>query len=348
MNIVKHQKKVYGVDHKKMNDVDNVSRHKHRRPKDHSTPSQKEQVASNNNNIKKGDDRNSFLIKKQITSTVNHHILPNINAITLDYINNNAILETTRLATKHHCRDLVSVIIPTYNRFESLKKSIESVKNQTYKHIEIIVVNDASTQEDYYKEQLGDDIKLINLPVNMKTKYDVQSAQGLTRNEGIKIANGKWIAFLDDDDYWIPEKLQIQMYFLKKHNMKICSSNYFRGHGIFDWKNKLKYNKGLFCDCDTIQKLDTYSGVLISPNYKYSLCSTVVIRKDFLEEMEMFKLIDAEDWDLWDRIYKVEKTLFLDILLIYYDLGHAGGKHYKVGNNWGGKEINNHKSEEKL
>ena len=181
----------------------------------------------------------------------------------------------------------------------------------------------------------------------MKIKYDVQSAQGLTRNEGIKLASGKWIAFLDDDDYWVPEKLQIQMYFLKKHNMKICSTNYFRGHGIFDWKNKLQYNKGLFCANDMIHKLDNLSGVLIAPNYKYSLCSTIVIRKDFLEEMEMFKLIDAEDWDLWDRIYKIEKTLFLDILLIYYDLGHAGGKHYRVGMNWGGKEIND-KSEEKL
>lgn len=347
MNIIKHQKKIYDAENKKENKEDNVSRHKHRK-KHNLDKTNKNESPSNqpnqqsNGGVKKGDDRNAFMIKKQITGIAENLIIPNINAVTLDYLNNNSILELSRQSSYvlEKQKDLVSVIIPTFNRYESLKKAIESIKNQTYKNVEIIVVNDASTQKEYTTEQFDDDIQIIHLPVNMKTKYNVMSAQGLTRNEGIKIARGKWIAFLDDDDYWVPEKLQIQLHLLHKYKMKVCSTNYFRGHGIFKWDHKLKYNKGLYFDPEIIHKLDKYSGILKAPNFKYSLCSTVLIEKKFLEEMGMFKLIDAEDWDLWDRIYKIEKTLFIDINLIYYDLGHAGGKHYKVGMNWAGKEIN--------
>lgn len=322
--------------HRKENTLDNVSRHQNR----NNNKEQQVSINTDNNIVKKGNDKNAFLIEKELEKKVETFKL-HPKAFALHYYNNEAILNITR--DSNHILlnqiDLISVIIPTYNRFESLKKSIESVRNQTYKNLEIIVINDASTQKDYYTQSLGDDITLINLPINMKEKYHVQSAQGLTRNEGIKIAKGKYIAFLDDDDYWIPEKLQIQLYYLKKHKLKICSTNYFRHHGSYNENNKMKHNKGLCGDPTKIHKIGKYEGILIVPDFKYSLTSTVLMERSFLNEMECFKLIDAEDWDLWNRIYKTEKTLFIDVLLIYYDLGHAGGKHYKVGNNWAGIKI---------
>jgi len=322
--------------HRKENTLDNVSRHQPRnKEKEHQL-----NRAASDSIVKKGYDKNAFLIDKDLQKKVEEFTIHPKSYI-LNYYNNEAIINISResidiLLTQ---KDLISVIIPTYNRFESLNKAIESIKQQTYKNVEIIVINDASTQKDYYNKSLGDNIQLINLPINMKEKYQVQSAQGLTRNEGIKIAKGKYITFLDDDDYWFPEKLQIQLYYLKKHKLQICSTNYFRGHGIFNENNKMKYNKGLCCDLNKIHKIGKYEGILTVPDFKYSLTSTVLIKKSFLNEMNCFKLIDAEDWDLWNRIYKIEKTLFIDILLIYYDLGHAGGKHYKVGNNWQGKDI---------
>lgn len=108
--------------------------------------------------------------------------------------------------------ELISVIIPTYKRTETLKRAIESVKNQTYKNIEIIVVDDnANFPEERKKvEQIVNcysDIRLI--------KNDKNLGGGLSRNEGIKVANGKYIGFLDDDDEFNKQKIEEQYSLLK-------------------------------------------------------------------------------------------------------------------------------------
>jgi glycosyltransferase involved in cell wall biosynthesis len=327
ITIVRHNKTNFDAKNRKENIEDNVSRHKNHN---------KDKSKNKNDNVKKGYDKNAFIIQRQIKSLTDTLIKPNIEFVTLNYFNNQAILNSMR-ECQRDMDDLVSVIIPTFNRYESLRRAIKSVKNQTYKNIEVIVVNDASTQREYYEKSFGDVI-VINLDVNMKTRYNVLSAQGLTRNEGIKVAKGKWIAFLDDDDYWVPEKIEIQLHYLKKHNMKICSTNYFRGYGLYS-DDKMDYCKGLCGGSDILANIGKYENILIAPNYKYSLTSTVIIDRAFLDKVGHFKLIDAEDWDLWNRVYKMEKTLFIDILLVYYDLGHAGAKYYKVGNNWNGINI---------
>ena len=99
--------------------------------------------------------------------------------------------------------ELISVIIPTYNRAHCVGEAIQSVLDQTYKNFEIIVVDDGST--DNTQEVLatfGDKIKVIR-----------QENRGVSaaRNAGIREARGEWLAFLDSDDLWLPEKLAIQM-----------------------------------------------------------------------------------------------------------------------------------------
>ena len=94
--------------------------------------------------------------------------------------------------------DLVSVIIPTYNRFKYILNAIQSVKDQTYQNIEIIVVNDASTQKEYYDydwSQFGDNFNIIHLKVNSRKKYGKVAGGGDSRNIGMKSASGKYIAF---------------------------------------------------------------------------------------------------------------------------------------------------------
>lgn len=103
--------------------------------------------------------------------------------------------------------DKVSVVISTYKRNEELRKAIESVLLQTYKNIEIIVVDD--NIEKVYSDMVQQIIRPYKQIVYVKNKKNLGGA--LSRNQGIKIAKGKYIAFLDDDDIYFPEKIQKQV-----------------------------------------------------------------------------------------------------------------------------------------
>ena len=301
--------------------------------KNNKITSQNPPNAQNNQNnssltIKRGLNKKAILNEIQ-NKKLAQKLEENPNYIILNFNNDESILDIMRKSYNMKQTDLISVIIPTYNRFHSLKKAIESVKNQSYKNVEIIVINDASTQEEYKTESLGDDVILINLEQNMKVLHNSKSAHGLTRNEGIKVAKGKWIAFLDDDDYWIPEKLQIQMYYLEKYDMKLCSTNYFKGYDTFDYNNMDNYYRALPLDMDALNKNDKYSYILKDRKFIYTLLSTMVLRRDVLDEVGLFTNVPAEDWEYWRTIYSAGyQFLFLDIMLIYYDLGHAGGRNY--------------------
>jgi len=294
-------------------------------------------------NPQKDDDKKEMIVKKGLNKKAGlnenqnnelaRRLKENPSYYVMNLANHQAILDVMRLSYGMDQTDLVSVIIPTYNRFHSLTKAIESIKNQSYKNTEIIVVDDASTQEEYKSHNLGDDVKMIRLSQNMRDKYNSKSAHGLTRNEGIKVANGKWVAFLDDDDYWIPEKLQIQMYYLKLNNMNLCSTNYYKGYGTFDYNSLQHYYKALPIDKDSLTKIKNHAYEVKTRKFIYTLTSTLIIKKDILDKVGLFELIDAEDWVLWNKIYDHDKFMFLDIMLIYYDLGHANGKNYVQGFN---------------
>ncbi len=126
--------------------------------------------------------------------------------------------------------ELISVIIPTYKRTETLKRAIESVKKQTYKNIEIVVVDDNSN----FPEERKKVEEIMNCYNNIKLiKNDKNLGGGLSRNEGIKASNGKYIAFLDDDDEFNKRKIEEQYNLLKdkeKQDEKVgliyCYSKY--------------------------------------------------------------------------------------------------------------------------
>lgn len=109
--------------------------------------------------------------------------------------------------------DKVSVVIPTYNRADYVNCAIDSVLNQTYSNVEVIVVDDGST----------DQTKKILQPYMSNIRYLYQDNSGVSaaRNTGIKIANGEWVAFLDSDDLWLPEKLNRQMKIIATSKSKL-------------------------------------------------------------------------------------------------------------------------------
>ena len=120
--------------------------------------------------------------------------------------------------------DLVSVVIPSYNRFRYLLNTLDSIKKQTYKNIEIIVVNDCSTQQEYYQYHWKD-INIIHLQENSKKKFN-HGCPGWVRNQGIEIAQGKYIAFCDDDDIWMSQKIELQIKALQNNvECKMCSTD---------------------------------------------------------------------------------------------------------------------------
>ena len=125
----------------------------------------------------------------------------------------------------------VSVIIPSYNRFDYLINAINSVKQQTYKNFEIIIVNDGSEDSRYYSHSFDKDTKVINLEENQKTINGF--GPGSIRNFGIEIARGEFISFLDDDDYWLPFKLETQLKRLNHSSSKMSNSDAFIGEGPY-------------------------------------------------------------------------------------------------------------------
>jgi glycosyltransferase involved in cell wall biosynthesis len=104
----------------------------------------------------------------------------------------------------------VSVVIPYYNREEFIDEAVQSVLAQTLKPLEIIIVNDCSRESSRrYLDRYADVCTILDLKVNV----------GLSgsRNAGIHAARGQFIALLDDDDYWLPEKLELQRKYMEEH-----------------------------------------------------------------------------------------------------------------------------------
>jgi len=99
----------------------------------------------------------------------------------------------------------VSVIIPTYNRAQCIKRAIQSVIDQTFRDVEIIVVDDGSTDDT------EESVKSISDQRISYIRCEMNRGSGAARNEGLKVAQGNYIAFLDSDDEWLPAKLSRQV-----------------------------------------------------------------------------------------------------------------------------------------
>ena len=189
---------------------------------------------------------------------------------------------------------LVSVIIPTYNRSRLLGRAIASVLNQTFQDFEIVVVDDASSDDtlDVLNELSLQDsrIKVIKLDTN-------QGAQR-ARNEGIKACVGMYVAFLDSDDEWLPDKLTKQLTIFKRDNRVGVV------YGAFYWKNsghdELKKQKPRF-------KGNIYRDALI---HWIADTNTLMVKKDVLFQSGLWdeRVRSFQEWDICIRLAR--QTLF--------------------------------------
>ena len=201
----------------------------------------------------------------------------------------------------------VSVILPTWNRAEWLDESIESVLGQTFRDFELFVVDDASTDSTQeILQKYATKIRIITFEKN----HGVSAA----RNAAILESSSEWIAFLDSDDFWHPDKLEKQ--FLQTEIVPECPIHFTDEIWI---RNGIRVNPK-----KKHQKLD---GWIFKPSLELCLISpsTVMLRRELFEAHGMFdeKLPICEDYDLWLRLTAQYPVALLKEKLMTRRGGHA-------------------------
>lgn len=187
-------------------------------------------------------------------------------------------------------KPLVSVIIPTYNRAEFLKSAIGSVLSQTYQNFEVIVIDDGSTDgtREIITSFSQDKIKYV---------YKSNGGQSSARNEGIRLAKGEYIAFLDSDDLWDPRKLEKQLAcFQKDPSFGMVFTNY----------------RSIDKDGKVLKEFQAEPGYVLSGNFIKDLLeirfpsvpSSMMVKREAFEKVGYFNenLRISEDLDVWVRI----------------------------------------------
>ncbi|MBC9875433.1 glycosyltransferase family 2 protein [Macrococcoides bohemicum] len=198
----------------------------------------------------------------------------------------------------------VSIIMPVYNNEKYVTESIESVKKQTYQDWELLIINDKSTDNSLsiVKEAAKKDsrIRIIDL----KENKGVANA----RNVGMSEATGKYIAFLDGDDLWAPEKLEKQIKFMKENNATFTNTFY----------GKINQNSEDLNITITSKLLSNYDDIL-----KHSMGnSTVVFDRDRLGNFKVPNIRKRNDYALWLKVIKKAKVVHtIDEVLAYHRIG---------------------------
>ncbi len=181
--------------------------------------------------------------------------------------------------------DLVSIVIPYFKKKKYIKNCVKSVLNQTYKNVEIIIIYDDEEKTDLnYIRKLAKGNKKIFLLINNKSL-----GAGLSRNRGIEYSKGKFVAFLDADDYWNKNKLKTQINFMKTNGCQVSHTSY---QIVNENKKKLSIReaRSFFQVNDLLYSCDI--GL-----------STIIIKKNIISKNIKFpKIRTKEDFVLWLRL----------------------------------------------
>ncbi len=196
----------------------------------------------------------------------------------------------------------VSVIMPTYNCGAYMEESIRSVQNQTMQNWELLVVDDCSTDNTSDVMELfssDDRIRYLRLEKN--------SGPACARNYGLDHASGEYIAFLDSDDLWMPDKLEKQLEFMKKQGARVSCTAY---EAISEQGERLGETIKPFKKAD-------YNRVLYTGNCLGN--STVMYERAMFSDVRVPDIRKRNDFALWLQILKKETYAFgMDDILMQY------------------------------
>lgn len=209
---------------------------------------------------------------------------------------------------------IVSVVIPTHNRARLVRRSLRSVLQQTYRDLEVIVIDDGSTDDT--QKQIA---TFLN---DARVRYIYQNNRGLAaaRNRGICASQGSYVAFLDDDDLWLPDKLENQVHLLETNDHVSavhCDFRFVDTNGnILPIRYRRPASRGSIYEDLMFDNVITGSG------------SGVLVRRQCLTEVGLFdeNLGACEDQDLWRRIALVHDFGYIDEVLLYI-LWHRRSMH---------------------
>ena len=199
----------------------------------------------------------------------------------------------------NNCTPSVSVIIPTYNRSQILKRAVISVLNQSYQDFEVVVVDDASTDETTEVVRKFEDKRIKYI------RHKQNRGAPAARNTGLQVSNSEYIAFLDDDDEWLPEKLEIQITAFKaaQPNVGVIYTAFWRvqnGKKKLFPPSKIKHKQG-----------DVYKQLL---NGNFIGLPTVIAKKQCFEKVGLFDecFPRLQDWDFLIRCAQQYQFMYID------------------------------------
>ena len=220
--------------------------------------------------------------------------------------------------------DLVSIIMPSYNCGQFVEKTIHSVQAQTYRNWEIVFVDDCSSDEtiaQVQKIQVTDN--RIRLFQNTKN-----SGAAISRNKALKEAKGRWIAFLDSDDLWEPDKLEKQIKFMEDNGYAFS----YTGYQEIDTESK---PTGRFVSGPNhVTELGMYA-------FCWPGCLTVMYDAEKVGLIQISDIKKNNDYAMWLKVVRKTDCYLLDACLAKYRRGRAGsvsshsigtmiGWHYKL------------------
>lgn len=198
---------------------------------------------------------------------------------------------------------MFSIIIPTYNQGHLLKKSLESVIKQTYQNWEAIVINNYS---------VDDTDKVINSFKDARIKSINFNNRGIiaaSRNYGVRLSSYPYIAFLDSDDFWLPDKLEKSLHFLENGCNLVCHDE------IWQWSDGFSKLIHYGPERDSNYESLLFKGNVLST-------SAISLKKDLIIKCNGFNesplMAGNEDYDLWMRMSLITRFKFIREPLGYY------------------------------
>ena len=201
--------------------------------------------------------------------------------------------------------DLVSIVMPTYNTAEYITESILSVILQTYQNWELIIVDDCSTDET---EKIVNEFSDSRITFH---KNECNLGAAASRNKALSLAKGKWIAFLDSDDLWLPNKLEKQINFMKSNEYHFSYTEYME----IDEHGKATGN------IVSGPKRVTYSGI---KRYCWPGCLTVMYDADMIGTIQIKDIKKNNDYAMWLKVSQKADCFLLKDVLAKYRKGRKG------------------------
>jgi len=202
--------------------------------------------------------------------------------------------------------DLVSIIMPSYNTEKFISESIKSVQNQTYTNWELLIVDDCSS--DNTNEVVAP--FLLDARIHYMVNEENRGA-AISRNRALREANGRWIAFLDSDDLWLPEKLERQIGFMEKNRCHFSYTNYAE-------INTEGERNGITV---TGPRKITKTGFF---NYCWPGCLTVMYDRDVVGLIQIADIKKNNDYAMWLKVSNKADCYLLDEELALYRRGRVG------------------------